>query len=175
MPNPVFKSMKILDKPSIWQSNRVGKIGKIVLHTTLGTDEGDLSYMTDPSQKANVSYHYLVQRDGDIWQLVADEKKAWHAGESTWDGKANVNDYSIGIGFSNKKGEMLTDDQYRAGGQLLAHLITKHKLSFEDILTHENISFPRKDDPWWTFHFGKLFGWTIAYLVPALAATVINL
>lgn len=162
--------MKILNKPSQWESARPSgvKASKIVLHTTQGTDEGDLSYMTNPDDKANVSYHYLVQRDGDIWQLVEDNRKAWHAGVSVWEGRKNVNNFSIGVGFSNKKGEMLTEEQYKAGGELVAHLMKTHKLAFDDVLTHENVSYPRKDDPWWTFEFGRFYGWVLAYLVPHL-------
>ena len=51
--------------------------------------------------ESQVSYHYLIGRDGAVYRLVPEDRRAWHAGASVWEGRANCNDYSIGIGLSN--------------------------------------------------------------------------
>lgn len=159
--------MEIKSRLSPWHSSRGGaEVKYIILHTTAGSDAGDLSYMTDAKQNAKVSYHYLIQRDGSIWQLVPDSHKAWHAGKSDWGKDTDINPVSIGVAFSNKLDEYLTEDQYQSGGWLLAKLCDKHAVSFDRVLSHENISYPRKTDPWHTFVFGKLFGWAIAFIAP---------
>lgn len=159
--------MKILQRPSPWKSKRAGsKISLIVVHGTHGTDQGDLSYMTDPKHNAKVSYHNLITRDGTVYQLVDHAEKAWHAGKSEWKGQKNVNEFSIGIGLSNKEGEPYTEEQYRAAGELIARLMKEHGLQLDDVVGHFNVSYGRKTDPWETFWWGRLFAWITGYLVP---------
>jgi len=56
--------------------------------------------MTDASAK--VSAHYMVEEDGRIFQLVEEDKRAWHAGVSEWRGETNINSASIGIEIVNR-------------------------------------------------------------------------
>ena len=95
--------MNIIDSPSPNQNDRprgAGLPSLIVLHGTVGTDAGDLSWIRSPASK--VSYHYLILRDGTVHRMVRPERRAWHAGASEWAGRENVNDFSIGIGLSSK-------------------------------------------------------------------------
>lgn len=150
--------MLITDSPSPNQSERPAGMRPrlIVIHGTVGSDAGDLTHLR---QKASeVSYHYLIMRPGTIHRLVRPEKRAWHAGASIWRGIPNVNDYSIGIGLSNKgDGEPFTEEQYRSAGWLCAVFGREYGIRMEEIVGHCHISPGRKTDPWLHFHWGKLF------------------
>src|SRR5690606_39685224 len=62
----------------------------IVVHGTAGrTDAGDVDWCTQP--ESQVSYHYIVGRDGTLYALVPEDRRAWHAGRSEWEGRQNVN------------------------------------------------------------------------------------
>ena len=68
----------------------------LILHYTgMETAEAALMRLCDPAAK--VSAHYVVDEDGTVTRLVAEEMRAWHAGESCWRGATNINDRSIGI------------------------------------------------------------------------------
>lgn len=150
--------MKIIDSPSPNQNERPAGVSPrlIVIHGTVGSDAGDLSHICNPESK--VSYHYLVQRPGTIHRLVRPERRAWHAGKSTWRGDSDVNDFSIGIGLSNMGGsERFTEEQYTAAGWLCSVFIREFDNGYEDIVGHYHISPGRKTDPWYTFEWGRLF------------------
>ena len=68
-----------------------------------------------------VSAHFLVRRDGELLQFVSCDKRAWHAGESAWHGRAGCNDFSIGIELEGLEGETFEAAQYeRLGATLIA-------------------------------------------------------
>ena len=73
----------------------------LVMHYTAsgGTGSSDARYFQNPAAKA--SAHFVVDRDGSIVQCVPTNVKAWHAGDSSWRGKPNCNDFSIGIEVDN--------------------------------------------------------------------------
>ena len=150
--------MTIIDSPSPNQSDRPAGVAPnlIVWHATGGSDAGDLSWLR--SEHSKVSYHYLVTRTGQIHRLVRPERKAWHAGVSTWQGRANVNDYSIGVGISNLgNNEQYAGAQYKAGGLLAALLMKHYPITMRDHVGHYHISPGRKTDPYYTFHWARLF------------------
>jgi N-acetyl-anhydromuramyl-L-alanine amidase AmpD len=128
----------------------------IVIHGTEGTDAGDLAWLQ--KRESGVSYHYLIQRDGSVFRMVADERRAWHAGVSTWQGRGNANDYSIGIGLSNRNGEAYSPAQYQSLGALLAILTARHGIHPSRIVGHYHISPGRKVDPGYHFEWGRAFG-----------------
>ena len=75
-------------------------IDTIVIHyTDMESAQASLERLCDP--KAEVSSHYLIDEDGTVYRLVDDKKRAWHAGVSHWNGKDNVNNFSIGIELQN--------------------------------------------------------------------------
>ena len=126
----------------------------IVLHADASTsDSGTLSWFRDPVSK--VSYHYLIGRSGHIWQIVEDRRRAWHAGVSTFAGRANCNDYSLGVSFSNaQNGEAFTPQALRAGVELVAKLCREHSIPVNRITTHALVSPGRKHDPGPLFPLG---------------------
>lgn len=92
-------------KPADWKKspNISGTIvpEQIVLHDTASglKPDGDISWLTDPASK--VSAHVVIARDGKITQLADFNARCWHAGQSKWEGKANVNGFAIGIEIDN--------------------------------------------------------------------------
>lgn len=71
----------------------------IVLHATVGSARSALAWLTNPA--ARVSAHYLIDKTGRVYQLVADEEAAWHAGRAEWKGQTAINEISLGIELEN--------------------------------------------------------------------------
>lgn len=151
-------------KPSPNKSQRHGfKPSLIVIHGDAGsTDTGTVEWVTSP--KSKVSYHYLVGRDGVIYNFVKDTEKAWHAGESTFHGEeveGSVNAISLGVCFANngKGDEFYTAAQYEAGGQLVAQLCKTWGIPVHRIRGHFEVSPGRKTDPWPWFNWRTFYLW----------------
>ena len=108
-----------------------------------------------------VSAHCVIFRNGSIKQYVSFLDRAWHAGESSFNGAANCNDYSIGIeleGSVNDKAGY-TKNQYDVLNKLIKELKVYFKLSGKldsFITTHENIAPGRKTDPGKYFDFNLI-------------------
>jgi AmpD protein len=98
-----------------------------------------------------VSAHFLVRRDGELIQFVPCEKRAWHAGESTWNGRPRCNDYSIGIELEGPDDQAFTDVQYEALGRLVVAICSHYRIA--DVAGHSDIAPQRKTDP------GPCFDW----------------
>jgi N-acetylmuramoyl-L-alanine amidase len=150
--------VNIIDSPSPNQNARPAGVrpSLVVIHGTVGTDAGDLEWLRKP--EAKVSYHYLVLRSGAVHRLVRPERRAWHCGGSEWLGQQNVNNFSIGIGLSNKgDGEPFTLAQYASAGELCAIFWREFGIHMEGVVGHYHISPGRKTDPWYTFQWGRLF------------------
>ena len=98
-----------------------------------------------------VSSHFLVRRDGQVIQFVACNKRAWHAGISTWRGRTCCNDFSIGIELEGSDFEPFTERQYVALARLTRRL--KRAYPIRDITGHSDIAPDRKTDP------GPFFDW----------------
>lgn len=141
--------MTIIPRPSPNHGKRPAgvAIDCLVLHADAGrSEEGTLSWLANPESK--VSYHYLVGRTGTVYQCVPDARRAWHAGVSTFQGRPNVNDYSLGVSFANdQRGEPFRAAQLAAGVQLVADLCAKHAIPLTRITTHATIAPGRKHDP----------------------------
>lgn len=125
----------------------------IILHGTEGSDEGDLDWCRRPKSAlppgfSPVSYHYLVFRDGAIHQLVQEERRAWHAGTSSLYGRPNCNDYSIGVAFSLRRTENVTDAQYDSAAWLCADIWRRRDIGFDRMAEHRAVSPGRKTDCW---------------------------
>jgi N-acetylmuramoyl-L-alanine amidase len=75
-------------------------IDMLVLHYTgMETSQGAIERLCDPAAK--VSAHYVIDEEGALTQLVAEDCRAWHAGEAFWSGHHDINDRSIGIELVN--------------------------------------------------------------------------
>lgn len=101
-----------------------------------------------------VSSHLLIRRDGELVQYVPLHLRAWHAGESCFDGRERCNDFSIGIELEGMDDIPYTDSQYRVLGKLVGALLAAYpSISPERIVGHSDIAPGRKTDP------GDAFDW----------------
>jgi N-acetylmuramoyl-L-alanine amidase/Mannosyl-glycoprotein endo-beta-N-acetylglucosaminidase/Peptidase family M23/LysM domain len=112
-------------------SSRAGaEINTIVIHyTTAGTVSGTIAYFQNP--QSEVSAHYIIDKNGEIYQMVRDTDKAWHA--------AQANRTSIGIEHVAKVGDRLAEAQERSSINLIKWLMTEYKIPKENIKAHKEI------------------------------------
>lgn len=101
-----------------------------------------------------VSAHALIDRHGQLTQYVAFDKKAWHAGQSCFDGRQQCNDFSIGIELEGCDDQPFTGAQYQSLVALTRYLQqTYPAITTERIVGHSDIAPGRKTDP------GPCFDW----------------
>ena len=100
-----------------------------------------------------VSSHFYIRRNGDLWQFVSCDDRAWHAGKSCYRGRDNCNDHSIGIELEGLEGESFETGQYETLADLCAAISTRYNI--HHIAGHEHIAPGRKIDP------GPGFDWTL--------------
>lgn len=148
----------VIDAPSPNFDTRGEGVGieMLVLHYT-GMESGDaaLQRLRDPAAK--VSAHYVVEEDGRIFQLVAEEMRAWHAGVSYWRGRRDINARSIGIEIVNPGHEFgyrpYPPAQMAAVLRLAKEIVARHAIPARNVVGHSDVAPQRKDDP------GELFDW----------------
>ncbi len=99
-----------------------------------------------------VSSHFYIRRNGELWQFVSCDERAWHAGVSHYRGRDNCNDDSIGIELEGLEGEAFEAPQYETLTSLCAALAQRYPV--RHIAGHEHIAPGRKGDP------GAGFAWT---------------
>jgi N-acetylmuramoyl-L-alanine amidase len=164
---PIQNSIKnnIISKPSPNFNARPENsiIDCIIIHYTgMKSAAAALDRMCEAA--SNVSAHYCVDEAGQIYNLVADEMRAWHAGKSFWDGGSainieNLNNNSIGIEIVNKGHDYgygkFSDVQMQAVLNLLKILFAAHPIKKELVLAHSDIAPDRKEDP------GEFFDWQL--------------
>ena len=113
-----------------------------------------------------VSSHFYVRRDGALWQFVSVDDRAWHAGRSSFRGRDNCNDYSVGIELEGLEGERFTARQYERLDRLIRALAAHYPIAA--VTGHENIAPGRKHDPGPGFDWARLqrgLGWDAARIV----------
>jgi N-acetyl-anhydromuramyl-L-alanine amidase AmpD len=142
--------VKIQERPSPnWNQRPHGVIvDAVVLHADASPSTAQsLSWIL--RREAKVSYHYLIGRFGDVYECVAPERRAWHAGKSAFMGRPDCNNYSIGVSFGNRQdGEPFTEAQYQRGAELCRELMLRYPaITPERITTHSHVSPGRKLDP----------------------------
>ncbi|RZT95068.1 1,6-anhydro-N-acetylmuramyl-L-alanine amidase AmpD [Rivibacter subsaxonicus] len=103
---------------------------------------------------AEVSAHFLIRRDGELVQFVSVDERAWHAGRSSWCGRENVNDYSIGIELEGLEGERFEAVQYECLSTLL-EAVRDTLPQLAEVVGHEHVAPGRKQDP------GEGFDWAL--------------
>ena len=146
--------------PNIEPRLRDLKPSLLILHYTgLATVERALEVLSRPDCK--VSCHYVVDVDGRIIQMVAEEARAWHAGVSFWQGETDVNSASIGIEIQNPGHQLgypeFPDVQMAAVTSLSRDIIGRHGIRPECVLAHSDVAPGRKIDP------GEKFDWPGLY------------
>lgn len=135
---------------------RPGGVDVLVLHYTgMQTAEAALARLCDSSAK--VSSHYLVDEDGEVYALVEEQNRAWHAGVSFWRGNTGLNDRSIGIEIVNPGHEWgyraFPLVQMEAVLELCRGILRRHEIPGRNVVAHSDIAPDRKQDP------GELFDW----------------
>lgn len=109
----------------------------------------------DEIRGVEVSAHLLIERSGALVQFVNLYERAWHAGRSSYGGRENCNDYSIGIELEGTDDEPYTDEQYEVLSAVTGVLIEHYAaLDVSRIVGHSDISPGRKTDP------GPAFDWS---------------
>jgi len=105
-------------------------------------------------EAVEVSAHLLIRRTGELVQFVAFDKRAWHAGVSSFGGRTQCNDFSIGIELEGSDNQPYTQLQYKQLALVTRVLIDHYDLLNEDrICGHDAIAPGRKTDP------GSSFNW----------------
>jgi len=151
-----------IQHPSQSQNERVRFL---ILHYTAANDTDSMRLLT----QGNVSAHYLVPsannpllRKNTVYQLVAEDKRAWHAGVSAWNGRKNLNDSSIGVENVNLGYEQnLMEREWYAWdarqikllARLASDIIKRYDITPDNVLGHSDVAPTRKVDP------GPLFPW----------------
>ncbi|ATL75957.1 N-acetylmuramoyl-L-alanine amidase [Chryseobacterium piperi] len=137
----------------------------LILHYTALQDDKSITVLTQQA----VSAHYLVNNTGDneIYQLVDENKRAYHAGISSWRNDKNLNDTSIGIEIVNtgyttdatgkRTFASFDNDQVRKVAALAKDIITRYQIQPTNVLAHADIAPTRKQDP------GPMFPWKRLY------------
>ncbi len=105
-------------------------------------------------QGLQVSAHFWIQRQGQLWQFVACDDRAWHAGQSSHKGRENCNDFTIGIELEGFEGDVFEDAQYETLINLCAALQIHYPIAF--VTGHEHIAKGRKFDPGSGFNWQRL-------------------
>ena len=128
----------------------------LVLHYTgMKTGDAALERLCDP--KAEVSAHYLIDEDGDVFALVDESERAWHAGVAMWRGQSNINSRSIGIELVNPGHEYgyrgFPEAQMAALIPLCQGILSRHSIPARNVVGHSDVAPERKADP------GELFDW----------------
>ncbi|MGK9050546.1 N-acetylmuramoyl-L-alanine amidase [Neorhizobium petrolearium] len=148
-------------RPSPNHGERAGgrKPDMIILHYTgMGTADGALSWLC--REESQVSSHYFVHEDGRVVQLVPEERRAWHAGKSSWAGETDINSCSIGIEIANPghPGGLpdFPDKQIEAVAELCRDCGARWKIPPERVLGHSDVAPIRKVDPGENFPWEKL-------------------
>lgn len=101
-----------------------------------------------------VSAHFLVRRDGSLLQFVSCDQRAWHAGRSSWRGRADCNDFSIGVELEGLEGDAFEAAQYDAVVALAAGLARRYAIGA--VAGHEHVAPGRKGDPGAGFDWARL-------------------
>ncbi|MEF8699421.1 MAG: N-acetylmuramoyl-L-alanine amidase [Candidatus Accumulibacter sp. UW20] len=118
----------------------------VVLHDTAsGTVERALKVLTDPAR--SVSAHYLIGRDGTLYQLVDEDRRAWHAGASWWAGQTDLNSASIGIELDNTGAEPYPEAQIVRLLEVLKGLKERYRIPASNFIGHGDVAPRRKVDP----------------------------
>lgn len=124
----------------------------IVLHYT-AMENCDAACRTLCNPDNEVSAHYLIGKDGHVVQMVEENKRAWHAGAGTWQGRGDVNSRSIGIEMSNTGFVPFSAPLFDSLEILLRGIMTRWNIPASKVIAHSDFAPGRKIDP------GRRFDW----------------
>jgi N-acetylmuramoyl-L-alanine amidase len=135
--------------------------------------------LTDP--RSGVSSHYVVDREGAVHTLVGEERRAWHAGVSSWQGQTDLNSRSIGIEIDHPGHDggnpPFGDTQIEAVISLCREILSRRAILPARVLAHSDIAPRRKQDPGERFPWERLYQAGIGHYVrpaPIVAGPVLG-
>jgi AmpD protein len=180
-----YRFARRCDSPNFGPRPAAARVDLVVVHSislppgVYGGDEvrqlftNTLDWEAHPYFKAiegmQVSAHFFIRRDGALWQFVSCDDRAWHAGASSYRGRPNCNDDSVGIELEGLEGETFERAQYEALAALTAGIAQQYPVGH--IAGHEHIAPGRKNDPGPGFDWGLLqrqLGWADNAFPPGL-------
>ncbi|MEZ5938880.1 MAG: N-acetylmuramoyl-L-alanine amidase [Hyphomonadaceae bacterium] len=148
-----------IDAPTPNFNDRLHPVDMLVLHYT-GMEDGPsaLARLRDPASE--VSAHYVVEEDGSVYVLAPEEKRAWHAGRSRWQGDDDLNSRSIGVEIVNGGHDYglppFPDAQIDAVIALSREILARWGIPQSRVVGHSDIAPDRKQDPGERFPWARL-------------------
>ncbi len=161
---------RISPSPNV-EPRQKGKTAQLLLlhYTGMDTAEKACAWLCNPNSK--VSCHYLVDCEGHITQMVDEDQRAWHAGQSVWKGERDINSCSIGIEIHNPGHDRGYPDfpeaQMAAVAALGRDIVSRHAIRPEHVLAHSDVAPRRKIDPGEKFDWHSLHEQGLGHWVPA--------
>lgn len=160
MPPPFSPDSKFVKAvhPSPNHGERRGGVSPdmLILHYT-GMQDSETALRRLCEESSEVSSHYLVFEDGRIAQLVPESRRAWHAGEASWENVTDINSRSIGIEICNPGHDYgypsFPKKQIKSVIALCKDIVRRQKIRADRVLAHSDIAPGRKQDP------GEKFPW----------------
>jgi AmpD protein len=182
-----YRYARALPSPNFGPRPAGARVDLVVLHSIslppgqYGGDEvqrlftNTLDWNAHPYFKSiegiEVSAHFYIRRNGELWQFVSCDDRAWHAGASCYRGRDNCNDDSVGIELEGLEGDDFEPAQYETLASLCAALGQHYPV--EHVAGHEHIAPGRKGDPGAGFQWPQLrqsLGWPAQYF-PGVAGS----
>ena len=163
-----MSEMQIEERPSPNHGDRFGPIDILLLHYTgMPDDEQALAWLRNPESK--VSSHYFVHKNGRVFRLVPEDRRAWHAGLSLWAGESDINSRSIGIEIANAghPGGLpeYPPHQVEAVTALCRDIVGRQKIPQHRVLAHSDVAPGRKLDPGERFPWDQLAAGGVGHFV----------
>ncbi|MCT4611484.1 MAG: N-acetylmuramoyl-L-alanine amidase [Pelagimonas sp.] len=127
----------------------------IMLHyTAMSCADAACRVLSNPENE--VSAHYVLAEDGQLFQLVREEDRAWHAGRGSWGGDSDINSRSIGIEISNTGFQPFPEPQMQVLECLLSDIMTRWSIPAQNVIGHSDTALGRKIDPGGRFDWKRL-------------------
>jgi N-acetyl-anhydromuramyl-L-alanine amidase AmpD len=166
--DPDYPTARVVASPN--HGERLRPVSALILHYTgMPTPESALALLCSPA--AEVSAHYFVEENGDVIQLVPEERRAWHAGKSFWAGETDLNSASIGIEIvhpGHDDPRPFPARQIASVAALSRDICRRHAIAPQRVLAHSDIAVSRKIDPGECFPWDVLAGEGVGhYVAPA--------
>ncbi len=155
LPNAKMPSELVIQEhpsPNFGERRDGARPDLVVIHyTAMATAEAALERLC--SSEHEVSAHYLICEQGQVFRLVEEDMRAWHAGAGQWGDVTDVNSRSIGIELANTGLAPFAAAQMDALERLLADILARHAIPPERVIGHSDMAPLRKIDP------GPRFDW----------------
>jgi N-acetyl-anhydromuramyl-L-alanine amidase AmpD len=144
--------LKIIDKTVSFgmRTSPLRNIDVVIVHSVYNASGGDIydvDLIIKQFSRYHVSSHYIIGREGTIYQLVKEKNVSFHAGKSSLpDGRMGANTFSIGIELMDSTGDAPTELQIRSLTALVKDIKSRYHIKY--VLRHSDIAPGRKTDPW---------------------------